>query len=281
MVKIRKDRLILLLVALSILTVASAGLYLWYAFVFANISIVNSFSFPLIMAFAFIAGIVSFFSPCGVVLLPTLVSYNLANFSNPSRVVTRKMVAKAGLTCASGIISFYLLLGLVIASLGTLVTAYVSYLQYGFAVLLILFGIAMVRRMAFNIGFLSALQSRIHAQVEKSSGLKLYYLFGLGYGIAIIACVGPVVAAVVLFPFFSNNFTLGVGAVLSYAAALAVMVAVSVWTVVFSERRFLRNIMSSADKVKMWSGKGMIIGGIILLVYYQFFELIPMYPVVG
>lgn len=276
--KISKVRLNLLLVVLSVIVVASAGLYWWYSFVLANLSTISSLSIPLILAFAFISGIISFFSPCGLALLPTVISYNLTNFSTANVAVDRRTVVKVGATCASGVISFYLVLGLIIASLGTFVTAYIQYLQNAFAIILVLLGVAMVRRMSFNIGFLDSLQSKIYTQIEKSSGLKRFYLFGLGYGLAIIGCVGPVVAAVILFPFFSGNFTLGVGAVLSYALALALMVAISVWTVVFSEKRFFKNVMSSSDKIRIWGGKGMIIAGIVLLIYYQFFELIPMYP---
>lgn len=75
--RVKKSYLILILIALGLIIIASVGFNLWNTQIISNIAKISQFSFYLILAFAFFAGIVSFFSPCGLALLPAFISYNM------------------------------------------------------------------------------------------------------------------------------------------------------------------------------------------------------------
>lgn len=269
--KIKKIHLTALALAIIVLAVALIGFSLWNQFIIPSLGNLSSLSLFLIVGLSFFAGVVSFFSPCGLALLPTVFSYNLKNFSIGN--VTRTRVLSVGTYSALGILSFYALIGLVFSLLGSVFFPYLQTLQYVFAVIIIVLGIIMVKNITIRLPFQKTVSSVFAGKVYESIGFKNYYLFGFGYGLAIMGCVAPVVSALLIFPFIIGNFSLGISAFVSYGIAQAVMLTIFAWTTVFSEKNIFEKALKSSGKIKKLAGIGLIVGGIILLIYYVFFGM--------
>ena len=60
---------------------------------------------------------------------------------------------------------------------------------------------------------------------------------------------------------------------LSYSLGLAVMMSVFAYLSVYSKKELVDGILNSARKIKTISGLGLVVGGILLLIYYAFFEM--------
>ena len=269
--KIKKTHLTALALVVIVLAVALIGFALWNKFIIPSLGNLSNFSLILIVGLAFLAGVVSFFSPCGLALLPTVFSYNLKNFSEGK--VTKARVLSVGLYSAIGMLSFYALIGLIFSLLGSVFFPYLQTLQYVFAVIIIALGIIMVKNMSIRLPFQKTVSSLFAGKVYESVGFKSYYLFGFGYGLAIMGCVAPVVSALLIFPFIVGNFSLGISAFVSYGLAQAVMLTIFAWTTVFSEKNIFEKALKSSGKMKKLSGIGLIVAGIILLIYYLFFDM--------
>jgi len=269
--KIKKTYLTALALIVIVLAIALIGFAVWNQFIIPSLGNLSNLSLFLIVGLAFLAGVVSFFSPCGLALLPTVFSYNLKNFSVGE--VTRTRVLSVGVYSALGILSFYALLGLIFSFLGSVFFPYLQTLQYVFAMAIIALGIIMVKNIAIRLPFQKTVSSTFAGKVYESVGFKNYYLFGFGYGLAIMGCVAPVVSALLIFPFIVGNFSLGISAFISYGIAQAVMLTIFAWTSVFSEKNVFEKALKSSGKIQKLAGIGLIIGGIILLIYYIFFGM--------
>ncbi len=269
--KVKKTYLIAVALIFIVLAVALSGFALWNNFIIPSLGNLSNLSLILIIGIAFLAGVVSFFSPCGLALLPTVFSYNLRNFS--SGEVTKTKVLSVGLYSSIGILSFYALIGLIFSLLGSVFFPYLKTLQYVFAAIIIALGIVMVKNISIRFPFQKTISSAFAGKVYESVGFKNYYLFGFGYGLAIMGCVAPIVSALLIFPFIVGNFSLGISAFVSYGIAQAVMLTIFAWTTVFSEKNVFEKALRSSVKIKKLAGIGLIIGGIILLTYYIFFGM--------
>ena len=76
--KIKKTHFTIFALLVAILAVALIGFAVWNQFIIPSLGNLSNLSLFLIVGLAFLAGVVSFFSPCGLALLPTVFSYNLS-----------------------------------------------------------------------------------------------------------------------------------------------------------------------------------------------------------
>ncbi len=246
-----------------------SGFLSWNAVV-SSIASINSFSLYLILSLAFIIGMLSFFSPCGLAIMPAFISYNMAMADEGNAKV---LGLKIGIFSALGVITFYTILGIFFSLFGAVIAPYLRILRYMIAILLIFLGIMLIRRISVIPDFLVKLRLGIHSRIENSSGFSGFYLFGFAYGIDIIGCLFPVVAALILIPILTGEMMTGVMAFLSYSLGLAVMMSVFAYLSVYSKKELVDGILNSAGKIKTVSGLGLVAGGVLLLIYYAFFEM--------
>ena len=115
--QIKKTYLTLGLIVIGLIIIASVGFNLWNTQIISNIAKISQFSFYLILTFSFFAGIVSFFSPCGLALLPAFISYNMALVNYQAKHM-KMQIFKIGIFSASGIITFYIILGTIFSLFG-------------------------------------------------------------------------------------------------------------------------------------------------------------------
>ena len=270
--EIKKTHLTLGLILLGLIFVAIFGFNLWNTQVISNLAKISQFSFYLILVFAFFAGIVSFFSPCGLALLPAFISYNMALVNYETKHL-KKQILKIGIFSALGIITFYVLLGIIFSLFGVIIGPYIQVFQYIIAILFVVFGLMLVRKFSLTNKFFDNIRRKVHSQAMKQSGYKGFYIFGFAYGLDIIGCLFPLILVLILIPIATGNFVTGVSAFISYSIALAVMISIFAYLIAYSKKSLVSDVVKSTEKLKVWIGIGLIIGGIALLWYYTFYGM--------
>ena len=172
-------------------------------------------SLLLAIPVALLAGLVSFFSPCVIPLLPGYLSYATglsgADLENARR---GRMLA--------GSVLFVLGFTVVFVALGTLSGAFGSWLvTYRREITVVMGLLVIVLGLAF-IGFVPLLQRDVRVHQVPAVGLAAAPMLGFLFGLGWTPCIGPTLGAILTLSI--NEATAARGAVLSgvYAIGLGV-----------------------------------------------------------
>jgi len=175
----------------------------------------SSGSLVLAVPVALVAGLVSFFSPCVIPLLPGYLSYATglsgADLASGAAGERRGRMLLGSLLFVLGFSVVFVALGTASGALGAWLVAWRQPLSLVLGVLTIVLGLAFA-------GFIPLLQRewRVHAvpAVGLAAAPVLGFLFGLGW----VPCIGPTLAAITTLSI--NEATAGRGALLSAVYAL-------------------------------------------------------------
>ena len=269
--KIRKDYLKLSLIILGLVIVATVGFNTWNNQIMPSLGSLEEFSIYLILGFAFFAGVISFFSPCGIALLPAFISYNMLMVkenANPQKSKFNIKLLKIGVFSALGIASFYIILGIVFSLLGSVISPYIKTLQYIVAFLFILFGFMIVKKFTLRSGVYEKFRSYITSKAMSDKGYKGFYFFGFAYGLDIIGCLFPLILVMILIPIATGDLVTGISAFVSYSIALGVTLTIFAYLISSSKNTLVSDIMHSTKKIHKFAGIGLMIGGSALIIYY-------------
>lgn len=155
--------------------------------------------FDLTLFGAFIAGLLSFVSPCILPIVPFYISYlagaNLSSFSDNEGITPkiRKKAFVSSLCFALGMITVFVGLGASASLFGQMVREYFDILRWVAAAIIILMGLHFLG--VFKIGFLYR-QFKIETESRKSVSYMGAYVIGLAFAFGWTPCVGPVLAAI-------------------------------------------------------------------------------------
>ncbi len=140
---------------------------------------------------AFLAGILSLLSPCTYAILPAFFSYTFKE---------KKEITKMTLLFFFGSASIFVLLGLLAAFLGeTVASIQFNYplIPYASGIFLIVFGIMTILGKGFSSGFSS--------QKTNTDPLGIF-LFGVFFALGWTACLGPIIASILLIATLLHSY---------------------------------------------------------------------------
>ena len=138
---------------------------------------------------ALLAGLVSFFSPCVLPLLPAYLGIVSGSANTKSRMVVGSLLFVAGFS------SVFVALGAGFGGLGSVFSGEVkNWLQRGSGVLVLLLGIVL-------IGGFDFAQRTSRLNIKPSAGLVGAPLLGIVFGLGWTPCIGPTLGAVLNLAF--------------------------------------------------------------------------------
>ncbi|MBI4407447.1 MAG: sulfite exporter TauE/SafE family protein [Candidatus Kerfeldbacteria bacterium] len=172
---------------------------------------------------AFLAGAITFLSPCILPIVPSYLSY-VVGVSTTELKQTNGQRRWAVVWYASlfvlGFIAVFMVLGLVTGTIGGWLALYKTKLQVVGGILLVLFGLHMLEVFKF---------SWLYKQVQPTTPRKISrwqslnaVLIGTTFGLSWTPCVGPILASILFLATFSGGSTQGVLLLLMFALGLAV-----------------------------------------------------------
>jgi cytochrome c-type biogenesis protein len=158
------------------------------------------------MCIAALAGIISFFSPCVIPLVPGYLSYA----TGMAEVKTRGRVLLGSILFVSGFTVLFVSYGLLFGQLGSLISQNSRLLSIILGLLTVILGLIFL----FNERFYRSYKPNI----KTKTGLIFAPFIGFAFGIGWTPCIGPTLGAVQVLAF--ESATAQRGAILSAAYCL-------------------------------------------------------------
>ncbi len=247
-----------------------------------------------LIAFALIAGMLAFFSPCSFPLLPGYITYYFKvgadaqkkmeegkedkGLSKGQQVMTG---LKLGTVSGLGIVLVYFVLGIIVIPLLFLgVTATgdaLTYFKPVVGTILVVMGLLTLFDIAINIGYITAPFRRLKDKIWPSKGPKKLtfnttglFLYGVGYGSASAGCSAPTFIALVVIAVSTGSAVDTVVTFMVFLFSLWVLMAVVSVVLTVSEERVKTGMMRYYIWIKRVTGVVFIIAGAYLL--YLFLE---------
>src|SRR6202051_4174001 len=175
---------------------------------------------PLPIA-AFLAGLVSFLSPCVLPLVPGYVSLisgaGVEELKAPESRLFRKVMTNS-IGFILGFIVVFITLGAISTEMGQLLARYKSLLAQVAGVVIILFGLHLTG--VFKIKALYT-DARLHS-VKGGSTAWGAFVIGFAFAFGWTPCVGPVLTVILTFAAAQDSITKGVALLAIYSMGLAV-----------------------------------------------------------
>ncbi|HAH32688.1 MAG TPA: cytochrome C biogenesis protein [Elusimicrobia bacterium] len=174
------------------------------------------------LAAAFGAGVMSFFSPCVLPLLPGYLSM-LSGFSaselikGDPKVLTRKVVISAAFFVL-GFTTVFAIMGAAASALGDLLASHKEVLAKIFGVVMVLLGVHMTG--LFNLNFLN--YEKRFSMRGLAGGPAGAFLMGFAFALGWSPCIGPILAFILGLAAVSGTAAKGVILLLVYSAGMAV-----------------------------------------------------------
>ncbi|MDY0375030.1 MAG: cytochrome c biogenesis protein CcdA [Desulfobacterium sp.] len=206
---------------------------------------------------AFMAGLLSFFSPCILPLIPAYFTFitglSLDELSLDNREI-RKKVMLSTLAYVSGFSFVFILLGASASFLGSFMAEYTWLIRYLGGAIVIIFGLHLLG--VINIKELN-FERKIHLN-QKPVHLMGTFVIGMAFGAGWSPCIGPLLGSILIVAGSQDTVVKGMVLLGIYSAGLAIpFILISL----FINR--LLDIMRRATRVISYINK---ISGILLIV---------------
>ncbi|MDI6855680.1 MAG: cytochrome c biogenesis protein CcdA [Candidatus Thermoplasmatota archaeon] len=224
-----------------------------------------NFGLPLT---AFIAGVLSFFSPCSFPLLPGYIAYYVGREEQittlHANAVKRGFIK--GVQPALGILVFYSFIGILLVFVGSAIRPHIPLFELGAGILIIILGIVLL----FHIPFLAKTCSKFAGKVSSLAGRgKKFGLFfyGVVYGAAATGCTAPVFIAIIVLG-IARSYLFGTFIFLLYAAGVAILMILVTILVALAKDAILQKLKLASKHINKICGMILIVVGIYLVYYY-------------
>ncbi|MFQ5907313.1 MAG: cytochrome c biogenesis CcdA family protein [Thermoplasmata archaeon] len=175
---------------------------------------------PVLLSFAYGAGVISFFSPCAFPMLPAYVSYYLTRGNSEREMPLRQALRFGGLTLL-GMLSVFGGLGALLTFIGSQFLAQaIPLFGLGMGILLLLVGglLLVTDRLSFSVPI----------RAPHFGGSLSFYLYGVAYALVSLGCTFPIFLLVVTGAILTQGLLQGVLVFLVYSVGMGtVMIFVS------------------------------------------------------
>lgn len=220
----------------------------------------ESISYPA----ALFAGLLSFFSPCILPLIPAYFTFitglSLDELTQARSAGTRLRVVLATLSYVLGFSLVFILMGASASFIGSAVFEYRDWIRIIGGVAIILLGIHMTGLFRF-----SALEFEHRFQVRKKPLHFLgTFLVGMAFGAGWSPCIGPLLGSILIVAGNQETVASGIGLLAVYAAGLAIpFLVLSVF--VNSLLSFMKKASWSIRYINVTAGVLLLIMGLLLV----------------
>ena len=222
-----------------------------------SVTLENSVSF----AVAFLAGLLSFLSPCVLPLVPSYLGFITGmSLDEMTTVSSRKAVLVPALLFVSGFSLVFLIMGASATLLGQMLLRYQDWVARIGGVVIIIFGLHLLGILRIST-FLRERRVQMH---NKPAGYLGAGLAGVVFGAGWTPCIGPVLGTLLTYASARANLWLGMLLLICYSIGLAVPFLLAAWGtgsfLVTSKK--VRRFIPVLEKV---SGAILLLAGILLV----------------
>jgi cytochrome c-type biogenesis protein len=229
---------------------------------------------------AFMAGIVSFVSPCVLPLAPGYIAYVAGNTGHAGRAnSSRAAVVGLGLCFVLGFSTVFVTLGASATALGQSLLRYRYELNLVGGAIVILFGLFMIGMARLSV---MGRDLRFHLDIPGGGPVSAYVL-GLAFGFGWTPCIGPILGTILTASAATATLGEGVTLLAVYSAGLGIpFLVIAGFADRLSDRlrrlgRIGRRLHQLAGLVMIAMGIAMMTGRLSVLSYW----LLETFPALG
>jgi cytochrome c-type biogenesis protein len=218
------------------------------------------------LAFAFSAGLVAAFNPCGFAMLPAYLSYFLGvdDAEDVSGGIARALWV--GVIVSTGFVVVFGLVGLLVSNLSVTIEEYLPYVTIVIGLGLVVLAIAMLRGFELTVA-LPKLNKGGDSRTDRSM-----FLFGVSYAIASLSCTLPIFLGVTATTFNNSNLASGVAAFGAYALGMGLVLMVLTVAIALARQGLVTRLKSAMRWVNPISAVLLLVAGA-YVAYYGWYEL--------
>jgi cytochrome c-type biogenesis protein len=225
-----------------------------------DIMIVEAVSYPA----AFLAGLLSFFSPCVLPLIPAyftfITGFSLEELTDVSNAAIRKKVFFSTLSYVSGFSIVFILMGASASYLGGLIHQHKEAIRIIGGIFIIILGIHLTGVLPIRI---LDIDKRINL-TKKPLHFLGTFIIGMAFGVGWSPCIGPLLGSILILAGSQETIWQGILLLGIYSAGLALpFVAISLFI------NYLLQFIKKASRILKYvhtaAGVLLILVGLILL----------------
>jgi cytochrome c-type biogenesis protein len=168
---------------------------------------------------AFLAGLVSFLSPCVLPLVPAYLGHLAGTNVTGASALPRRVLLLHALAFVAGFSTVFIAFWISIGLAFEVLRAYAPLLRQLGGVILILMGLNLLG--LFNLPFLYK-EKRLAVETRRPPGVATSYLVGTLFAAGWTPCIGPVLAGIIGLASFSGTVWQGTWLLVAYCAGLGV-----------------------------------------------------------
>lgn len=229
---------------------------------------VSNLASLLPVGYAFAAGMVASVNPCGALMLPSYVFFQLgADDESGGSTLERTLKAlRLAIATTAGFAVIFGLVGVVITVSGRWLTSFFPWAGLIIGLAMVGLGIWLLTSHR-SLGILAA--SRVSVTPERS--FSNMFLFGIAYAISSLSCTLPIFLVVVGSALTASGWLVSFAQFMGYALGMgAILAVITVGTALFRQavERWLRRVMPYVHRVSAV----FLIGAGLYLIYYWIFR---------
>ena len=212
---------------------------------------------------AFVAGLLSFASPCVLPLIPAYISFlggaSLTQLTEKDNIdtATQRRVFYSARSFVMGFSTIFISLGATATAISALIAQHSLLLSQIAGTIIVIFGLHYMG--LFRIGFLN-FEKRFHLE-NKPTGLFGSYILGLAFAFGWTPCVGPILASVLMVAASGDTISYGISLLTIYAAGLGIPFLIAAFAV-RPFMAFIARFKKQMRKIELTIGSLLVITGI-------------------
>jgi cytochrome c-type biogenesis protein len=211
---------------------------------------------------AFVAGLLSFFSPCVLPLVPAYIA-NLAGASAIDTGNVRKVwpTLLHSIAFVLGFSILFILMGAAAGLIGSSIMAYSETLRIISGIVVIIFGVFLIA--AYKIPWLNY-EKRLHLQGARNPGYLRSLLIGAAFAVGWTPCIGPILGSILFIASYTGETVKGATLLAVYSMGMGVpfLLIGLAWSYIVP---FWSGLTRHLALISILSGILLIIVGILIL----------------
>lgn len=222
------------------------------------------------IGFAFAAGAVAAFNPCGFALLPAYLSFFLGADGAGDRGSTATLRRALAVTVAVslGFVVVFGLAGLAISSASFTVQRYTPWISLVIGLALVPLGVAMAWGWKLNL----TMPRWQRSGTGSERGLLAMGAFGVSYAIVSLSCAIPAFLVAVVSTFEDADVLSGVTVFLAYSAGMAAVLGTLTVFVALAQGAMVARLRRVLPYVQRTAGGLLVVAGL-YVAYYGWFDI--------
>lgn len=217
-------------------------------------------------AFAFSAGLVAAFNPCGFTMLPAYVGYFLGAEGERTEGAGVLRALGVAAVVTAGFVAVFGIAGLLVVNVSRGIQDALPWLTVLIGLALIPLGIAMLR------GFEPKLSIPRMQRGTSGRGLDSMFLFGVSYAVVSLSCTLPVFLAATATTFRTADLASGLAVFVTYGLGMGLVLVVLTLALALARQGVVGRMRRLLPYVNQVSGALLAVAGL-YVAYYGFYEL--------